>query len=296
MRDYILKFFEDFSYQKSDAEFLLSAYDKIIENPDANTIWQEAISRYESDINCDFNELLNCADKVSNILSIHKYTTELLLCICLTKRLKAVYESKNISLEIFHNSILDLRYKLEECKLVKGILGSFVGFWFDGWFNLKRFALGRLQFHLSDLGIDYNKDGISLSSNCKALAVHIPRSGAPLSVNACDESFNMAKSFFKNEFNDICVFTCHSWLLYPENEKILSVKSNIYKFMKRFDIIDFGVSENNDDLWRIYDTDEKDINLLPCDSSLRKAYVEYLKNGGKMGWGFGIIAAEFDFE
>ena len=70
---------------------------------------------------------------------------------------------------------------------------------------------------------------------------------------------------------------------------ILSESSNIYKFMKRCDIIDFGVSETNGDLWRIFDTDENELKLLPRNTSLQKAYAEHMENGGKMGWGFGVI-------
>lgn len=285
MKDYLIEFFDEFSYEKSDADFLLSVYDKIIQNFEANSIWHSALTLYENDINCDFKVILNSADNISEKISIHKYTTELLICICLTKQLKSEYVARNIDLDIFHNTVLDLRYKLDECKLVKGIIGTFVAYWFDRWFNLKRFALGRLQFEQTTLGTVY-KD---LSVDSFALAVHIPRSGEPLTVAACDESFKMAKNFFKNSFSKKCVFTCNSWLLYPENNLILSESSNIYKFMKRFDIIDFGVSETNGDLWRIFDTDENELKLLPRNTSLQKAYAEHMENGGKMGWGFGVI-------
>ena len=142
-----------------------------------------------------------------------------------------------------------------------------------------------MQFERTTLGIEYKNH----SSDTFALGIHIPRSGLSLSEDACDESFKTAKQFFKNEFTNCFVFTCHSWLLYPKNGNILSDKSNIIKFMKRFDIVDFGDSETNGDLWRIFDTDEKDISLLPRNTSLQKAYAEHLENGGKMGWGFGII-------
>ena len=285
MKDYLIEFFDEFSYEKSDAEFLLSVYDKIIQNTDANEIFNKALMFYENDINCDFDIILNWADNIADMLCIHKYTLELLVCICLTKRLKSEYEMQDISLNIFYDSVLDLRYKLDECKLVKGIIGTFVAYWFDRWFSLKRFALGRLQFEQTTLGTVY-KD---LSADSFALAVHIPRSGEPLTVAACDESFKMAINFFKNSFSKKCVFTCNSWLLYPENNLILSESSNIYKFMKRFDIIDFGDSETNGDLWRIFDTDENELKLLPCDTFLRKAYAKHFENGGKMGWGFGVI-------
>lgn len=285
MRDYLIKFFNEFSYEKCDAEFLLSVYDKIINNNDAKVIFENALMLYENDINCDFKTILNSADAIADIIEIHKYTAELLICICLTKRLKNEYVLRNISYQIFHDTVLDLRYKLEECKLIKGVIGTFVAFWFDGWFNLKRFALGRLQFEITELGLQYK----NFAPNTKVLGVHIPRSGEPLSVEACDESFQMAKRFFKNEFANGIIFTCCSWLLYPENERILSKKSNIYKFMNRFEIINFGDSETNGDLWRIFDSDEKNIKLLPRNTSLQNAYAEHLENGGKMGWGLGII-------
>ncbi len=285
MRDYLIKFFDEFSYEKSDAEFLLSVYDKIIQNTDANEIFNKALMFYENDINCDFDIILNWADNIADMLCIHKYTLELLVCICLTKRLKSEYEMQDISLNIFYDSVLDLRYKLDECKLVKGVIGTFVAFWFAGWFNLKRFAFGRLQFEITELGLQYK----NFKPNMKVLGVHIPRSGVPLSVEACEKSFNMAKNFFKDALQEPIVFTCRSWLLYPENEHILSEKSNIYKFMQRFEIIDFGINETNSEMWRIYDTEEKDLTLLPCDTFLRKAYAKHFENGGKMGWGFGVI-------
>ena len=285
MRKYLIDFFNEFSYEKSDAQFLLSIYDLIVNNDDANTIFENTLMLYENDINCDFKTILNSADTVADIINAHKYTTELLICICFTKRLKREYEARNIDYQIYYNTVLDLRYKLDECKLVKGIIGTFVAYWFDRWFNLKRFALGRLQFERTTLGVDYK----NYSTDDFALAVHIPRSGEPLSAEECDKSFAMAKSFFKNEFTNGFVFTCHSWILYPKNENILSDKSNIIKFLKRFDIIDFGDSESNGDLWRIFDTDEKELKLLPRNTSLQKAYAEHLENGGKMGWGFGVI-------
>lgn len=285
MKDYLIEFFDEFSYEKSDADFLLSVYDKIIQNFEANNFWHSALTLYENDINCDFKAILNSADNISEKISIHKYTTELLVCICLTKQLKSEYVARNIDLDIFHNSVLDLRYKLDECKLVKGIVGSFVADWFYGWFNMTRFALGRLQFDMSTLGTEYK----GLSADRFALAVHIPRSGEPLTADACDSSFKLAKKIFEDKFLGNYVFTCNSWLLYPENNLILSESSNIYKFMKRFDIIDFGDSETNGDLWRIFDTDEKELKFLPRNTTLQKAYAEHLENGGKMGWGFGII-------
>ena len=183
----------------------------------------------------------------------------------------------------------DFKYKIEECKLVKGIVGMFVPNWYVGNFLLSRFALGRLQFEVYEFGRNYTKDGKTLTPQSKVLAVHIPRSGEPLTKEACDKSFDMAKEFYRETVGDICAFTCGSWLLYPENENILSPDSNTYRFMKRFDIIEWKTLKENTELWRLFDTDEKNPDRLPTNTSMQKAYVEHLKKGGKTGTGFGVF-------
>ena len=58
------------------------------------------------------------------------------------------------------------------------------------------------------------------------------------------------------------------------------------------DIVESGVNRRGGDLWRLFDTDEKDPEKLPADSSMRRAYVSHLKNGGNVGWGFGVLIYE----
>lgn len=247
---------------------------------------------YEENINCDFKQVLSLAAKAAPLVQLHPYTTELLMSVCLSRRLKAEYEARGIDDEIYHNSMLDLRYKLEECKLVKGIIGSFVAFWFDRFFHLTRFALGRLQFEMEKMGYAYEKGDLTLTPESRVVNVHIPRTGTPLRPADCDEAFAKARAFFADQTGDVCVFLCHSWLLFPEHERMLSHESNVYKFMKRFDVFRSGTSRNREDLWRLFDTDEKRWDKLPADSSLRRAYVKQLREGGQVGWGRGVFAYE----
>ena len=58
MRKYLMNFFNEFDYDKKDAEQLLSAYDTIVETAEASVIWNECLSSYEK------NEKMN---KVSHI-------------------------------------------------------------------------------------------------------------------------------------------------------------------------------------------------------------------------------------
>ncbi len=289
MRTYLIEFFKDFDYDAADAAYLLEVYDRIVADEKTAALWNRALALYEENIGCDIKEILGLAGEAARLLYLHEYTTELLISICMSRRLKAEYAARGLADDVFHNSMLDLKYKLEECKLVKGIVGSFVAFWFDRFFNLTRFALGRLQFEMVNFGRSYEKDGAVLTPESRVINVHIPRTMSPLSVAECDAAFARAKEFFAKETGPICAFVCSSWLLYPEHEHMLSHESNVYKFMKRFDIINSGTSKNRGDLWRLFDTDEKRWDKLPDDTSLRRAYVEQLKNGGQVGWGYGVF-------
>lgn len=289
MRNYLIDFFQTFDYEADDAAVLLDAYDRIMQNDGTRELWAQALAIYDETVKCNYPEIRDKADEVAQALYLHEYTTELLIFICMSKKLKAEYDARGIDGEIYHNSMLDLKYKLEECKLVKGIVGSFVAMWFCGFFDLTRFALGRLQFEMTNFGHSYDKNGLVLTPESRVINVHIPRTGTPMDEKSCDESFARAKAFFAEETGEVCAFVCSSWLLYPEHERMLSPKTNVYKFMKRFDVFRSGTSKGRGDLWRLFDTDEKRWDKLPADTSLRRAYVEQLKSGRQVGWGYGVF-------
>ena len=289
MRDYLERFFADFSYEKEDAAHLLCAYDTIASNDRAAALLHECIALYEKDHHLDYKkEILETRAKmIAEETALHPYTVELLMFICFSRHLRALYADKDLSPTIYRDSMLDLKWKLIECKLVKGICGSFVAAWFPGFFDLTRFSLGRLQFEIVDFGHHYDKNGIVLTPETKVINVHIPRTGGPMDKKSCDDSYAQARAFFADVVGESAPFVCHSWLLFPEHREMLSPTSNIYRFMSEYEILESGVNSGYD-LWRFFDTDEKDPEKLPTNTSLRRAYVAYLKNGGKPGWGFGV--------
>lgn len=289
MREYLLNLFNEGNYEQADIDCLISAYDKTVGNEEANKLLDEIIKLYEADIHLDYyNEIIvKRAQKIAQLINVHSYTTELVAFACMSKHLKKLYEEQGIDLQIFKDSMLDLKWKLEECKAVKGICGSFVAWWFPGFFDMTRFALGRLQFEIVKFGHNYNKNGIVLTPDSKVINVHIPRTGTPMDKESCDKAYAQAREFFKAEAGENCPFICHSWLLYPENLDILPSHTNVYRFASEFDIFESGVTDG-EDLWRLFDTDEKDPDKLPTNTSLRRNYVEHLKKGGKVGWGLGV--------
>ena len=289
MREYLINFFRDFEYAEEDAAKLLSAYEDIKKCTEADKILKEALAAYEKSIDIDYQEeILKRSKEISLLTPVHPYTIDLLIFICMTKQLKSVYIDRGLDMQIYRDSVLDLKWKLEECKVVKGICGSFVAFCFPEFFNLTRFALGRLQFEVSVIRFDYEKNGIKFKKDeSKVISVHIPRDSTPMDKERCDKSYAMAKEFFKDEIGENCAFVCHSWLLFPQNKDILPPHTNTYRFINEFEILDWGFNMG-ENLWRLFDTHELNPERLPTNGSLRRCYVEHLKNGGRVGWGYGI--------
>ena len=116
MREYLSWFMTASAFPENDAAFLLATYDAVQANELTATVWQEMLDAYEADLNCDFGLLLAEARRVAAALRIHAFTVELLLLLCCTRRAKAAYAEEGFSEELFLHTMLDLRYKLEECK------------------------------------------------------------------------------------------------------------------------------------------------------------------------------------
>ena len=102
-------------------------------------------------------------------------------------------------------------------------------------------------------------------------------------------SYLAAKEFFKDQVaDDPCPFVCNTFLLYPENESFVPKHTNTYRFMKSYDVFRVEVDRARKNLWRLFDTQEQNVDKLPADTSMRRAFVDHLKKGGKIGWGYGV--------
>jgi len=291
MRTYLADFMTACHYEQEDIAFLLNTYDRIMSDDTAKRCFDGAVALYDKTEKCDHERVIRFADSAANYAGVHEYTAEFLVYMCMTRSLHARYRERGLDDEIFYNSMLDLRYKLEECKAVKGVVGTFVAFWYAGFFDMTRFALGRLQFEIIEFGEEYEKDGKRLTPDSKVINVHIPRTGTPIDEASCQNAYERAKSFFADECGRDVAFVCHSWLLYPDMRTILPPQSNMVKFMSRYDIVTWQVDKNKSDLWRLFDTDESNPDRLPTDTAARRCFVEHIKNGGKLGWGYGVFFA-----
>lgn len=290
MRIYISSFCNEFEYPVESTLVFSDAYDRISNNTEAFDIFQGQIELYNNDQLTDHNVALTFMDKVAEITGVHRYTVHLLFYICLSSHTRELYAQKNIAYDVFNNSMSDLKWKLFECKRIYGIWGSFVAWWFNRFFDLTRFAIGRLQFETEEFDRTYTKNGYSINPGDIILNIHIPSSG-PLKHEDCIAAYKKAAKFYKDIFvGRPIIFKCCSWLLYPLQKEFLPETSNILKFMSDFDIIEQNIDTEGSFMWRIFDTmDTSNLDKLPSDTSLRRAYLDWLKKGNKGGSGLGII-------
>lgn len=296
MKDYLEGFCEEFDYPQEARLALNDAFCRIYANPSTAEIFDGILKNYETARKISANEMLDGLNLTAKLTDVHEYTVKLLIHILLSRELLRLYAEAGLSRELWHAAMSDLKWKLIECRLVKGVWGTFVADcnWFSRWFDMTRFAFGRLQFEITKFNNEYEKNGLKLNKDSKVINVHIPRTGTPLDHGEVQSAYTAAAEFFKDEFESgHAVFVCSSWLLFPEHESILHDRSNIRKFMSDYDIFssNFYPETNRSAIWRIFDCPEDTpIELLPETSFVMRAYKDYLKNGGRLGYGVGVFS------
>lgn len=267
---------------------------RLHENESAGKAFDAVCTLYDFGVR---REVLAVLDRIAEQIGVTNYAIELFFFMYLADALRTRYEAADLDEQIYWDSMTDLRAKLLECQDVYGIWGSFVASWFFGFFEMTRFALGRLQFEIetfSNNGAPYTAGGYTLPEGNKVVNMHIPSLG-PLKPELVLDAFKRAYNF--KLFADVRIpgtnvmpFVCHSWLLYPPHYDFLPKHSNILKFMDCFDIIDYDESDIFGNKWRVFGKDkDTEPALLPTDTSLRRAYAERLRAGEKTGNGFGVI-------
>ena len=288
LREYLADFFTEFSYDSADAAVLTDAFDRIVARPEAAALLHDCLAAYDADFETDYNDILAKSAEMAQMLRISPFTTDLVVFILMSHRLRELYDERGLPRETWHLSMCDLKYKLDECKAVKGIVGSFVANWFPGFFRLIMFGLGRLQFEVITFGRDFSQ----LKNGDRVINIHIPRDGTPLDAASCADAYAKAKEWFRGQATDFdgkVAFHCDSWLLYPGILPALKDTSNVKRFAGSFDVYDVHEYFDGHNLWRLFDTDEKNPARLPADSSLRRAYVDRMKAGLPQGSGRGVF-------
>lgn len=293
---YIGKFIDRIEIPSEAKEVILQTGKKFFSDETASDVFFRLKTDYMSG-RVLLPDILAAIGRLSTEVNIPEYTLRYIFLVYCTDILLENYKKKNIDELIYWDTMDDLRCKLLECHDVMGIWGTFVQDWFDGIFKMTVFALGRFQYEEIPYAWEaYEKKGVLLKKGDKVYNIHIPSSGRPFDRAARIESYRRAYEFFGfKEKGGKQILVCRSWLLYKELERILPVNSRIVDFIHDFDIVASEEQENFNDSWRVFGRYHKlPLEQLPTDTTLRKAIVNHLSNGGKMGIGSGIIV--FDGE
>lgn len=288
---YIKEFCQKYEYEPDAVDFLEEAYQILKNNEEAFEIFNLCIEEYEKNIEFNHEPIFEKIRSLSKITGLHDFTLELIYMISLTPHLKELYIKENLPEDIYDASVCDLKWKARECKDNYGVWGMFVGWWTIGFFKLKRFAIGRLQFNMREFPHNMSANGLSFAEGEKYIDVHIPSSGR-LDYDECQSAYKRAAEFFSKRYGmKNIIFGCRSWLLSPDNEKILPEKSNILKFMKDYTVLEIDIDPENSNLWRIFNKMKmpEDVSMLPEDTSLRKSFKKWLQKGNTINAAFGVI-------
>ena len=244
------------------------------------------------------NGIISYADAVekAHTANMHEYTADLLFVVECASLLEKKYEEKGIARERYIDAMRDIKYKLDECKIAKGVFGIFAIKWFEGYFALGRMVFGRLQYGFGG----YDREpvtikGYHIETGEFILACHIP-SGGPLKPEMCIESFKMAYEFFKDKLKDgILIIICSSWLLCPKYiGPVFPETSNTAAFAKYFEITEERNHDKFYESWRVFGVEyDGNPDNLPTDTGMRRRFVEYIKankdNPEPFGAATGII-------
>jgi hypothetical protein len=209
--------------------------------------------------------------------------------------LLALHGRLNIPFDVTAATVRDLGEKVANYRRYYDTGGFDLQGWLVRHFRGTLFRLGRLQFDRAVLTIDeYQaetddgpKDGTPV------LEVHIP-GGGPMTPEACDESFQRARPFFRAHFPDerYEYGTCRSWLLDPQLTEFLPETSNIVRFQRRW--TPFGPTPDGDsdvlEFVHHLPPGTGGLAALPQDTTLQRAIVSHLQSGGHWRLGCGWLA------
>lgn len=290
MHEYLQKIMAYLDFPEEAAAALLADHRRLTDCPRGAETLRTWVETYDRDIHMDYAAALKAVEEAAEEAGVHRYAAGMLLYLCLTRRLGELYRQRGLDEEIYRGSCSDLLWKLRECREMYGVWGTFVAWWEPGFYELTRFALGRLQFELVDFPTGYGEPPQGMT---RAINVHIPSCGRLRREEYLD-AYRQAARFFAGAFpGERVAFTCSSWMLFPPNRQLLGPDSGVVGFMSDYEI--FASGSENGDLWRIFGREyDGDPSTLGEETSMRRAYKAWLSAGNSAGWGSGIFFLEKD--
>lgn len=177
-------------YPDGEVETYGRAMEAAARHKGASAALESVSAAYAGSRELDIRAVLEQMDSFASVCGESRYTVRMLPYLCMLESAESKYAAAGIGEDVYRDSFADLLWKTLECRTVYGVWGSFVAPWFYRFFELKCFALGRLQFEFAAFGED-----APLTRGERVINVHIPSSG-PLYGWECEESYARAVDFF----------------------------------------------------------------------------------------------------
>ncbi len=198
------------------------------------------------------------------------------------------YREKELPDEVFWDGAKTLPIWREACLKETGIDGIKLRLWPYRFLNLEVFRLGRLEYQESRLKDEVRVAHQRYAKGSPCLEVHIP-AGKDLDLSEVHYSLASAPYFYRKYFGkNYELFHCASWLLSPALIGLLPEDSNILRFQQNFTLYgeDFSSRQAEERVFGFVSDDPED---YPEETSLQKNMKAYLKDGGRMSLGLGIL-------
>ena len=292
--EFIQDFMSRYEYPEEAVKLFTEVFDRLDNEKFFGKRFDKLVDKFAFHHSRIEPKILNHLCILAFLMGYKYYTLYFAFVLCLTEDLKRQYMLFGIDEKYYWGTMNDLKCKLLECMECRGVPGTFSAPWLDGFFHLDRIAYGRFEYEVSTYGRDEPfkmKNGRVVKKGDTYIGFHIPSSGIPLTDEVRYASYREAYEHVKGLFPDGKVlFGCGSWLLYPRHREFLPEHMNIRKFMDDFELVESSESDDFHDIWRIFGKDAKlPYDKLPRDTTLKKAYAEWLCKEGKAGSGFGLF-------
>ena len=292
--DFIRSFMERYHYPEIAVKEFTRIGQKLDREKDFGDRFDAILNGYLYPETDGLGEALEAVTTLGAEYGENEYAIQFMLILNCMPTLKERYDAAGIEEQVFWDSADDLRCKLLECIKCKEVPGTFVAGWNDGFIKMTRFAYGRFQYEVRthDFTFDFvTSCGKTIKSGDTLINFHIPSSGVPLTDEVRMDSYRRAYPHYKHLFPDgKVIFCCGSWLLYPKHREFLPPTSNILKFMDDFELVSWAEQEGFRNDWRVFGKyAELPYDQWPRDTSLRRAYADWMIKNGRAGDGFGVI-------
>ena len=273
----------EFDFSEDELAETLKIFDEMARCDEAMELLLPLYEGYRDRHELDFDNLTKeCLPKVSALTAMHRYRINLPVMAALAPHSKYFYDKIGIPYKVWRDSLMDIKWKLNECVLTNGFIGSRASDWFKAWYFADRLTFHRLQFEIAHATADYKSESFDIKVGDRLIGLHIP-SDTTLKFNKenRDISYALASEYYSQFFDKLpIVLRCSSWLLAPFHSEILPKGANIREFEEEFEKA--YSAPGRGDLWRIFNTDTlPETKDLPENSSLQRAYKEYMLRGGE---------------